>query len=142
MGIDAADINHRLFASKTKNMMIAESEAVKKLQTYADGKISVVAFNADEIRVLDIKRENFDAFIEVARSLEGALVAISVRRSDGDTGCRVSMRSSSDLINVAEICSVFGGGGHVRAAGCTIDTEDVNEAVRLIVKETERRLMQ
>ena len=107
----------------------------------ADGKISVVAFNADEIREMGIKRENFDAFIEVARSLEGSLVAISVRRSDGDTGCRVSMRSSCN-VNVAEICSVFGGGGHVRAAGCTIDTEDVNEAVRLIVKETERRLMQ
>lgn len=139
LGIDSADINHRLFSSKTRLMMIAEAESVKKLRTYADGKIAVVAFNADEIRELGIKRENFDAFIEVARSLEGAEIAISVRRSDGDTGCRVSMRSASD-VNVAEICAVFGGGGHVRAAGCTVNTEDVEEAVRLIVAETERRI--
>jgi len=139
LGIDASDINHRLFSSKTRLMMIAEAESVKKLRTFANGKIAVVAFTADEIRELGIKRENFDAFIEVARSLDGAKVAISVRRSDGDTGCRVSMRSSSD-VNVSDICAVFGGGGHVRAAGCTIDTEDVDEAVRLIVKETESRL--
>jgi len=139
LGIDASDINHRLFSSKTRLMMIAEAESVKKLRTFADGKIAVVAFTADEIRELGIKRENFDAFIEVARSLEGAEVAISVRRSDGDQGCRVSMRSASD-VNVAEICSVFGGGGHVRAAGCTVDTEDVEEALRLIVAETERRM--
>jgi len=139
LGIDASDINHRLFSSKTRLMMIAEAESVKKLRTFANGKIAVVAFTADEIRELGIKRENFDAFIEVARSLEGAEVAISVRYSDGDTGCRVSMRSASD-VNVAEICAVFGGGGHVRAAGCTIDTEDVEEAVKLIVSETERRI--
>ena len=139
LGIDASDINHRLFSSKTKLMMIAEAESVKKLKTFANGKIAVVAFNADEIRTLGIKRENFDAFIEIARSLEGAEVAISVRRTDGDSGCRISMRSASD-VNVAEICGVFGGGGHVRAAGCTINTEDVDEAVRIIVKETEGRL--
>ncbi len=138
-GIDASDINHRLFSSKTKSTLIAEAAAVKKMCSYHNGRISVVAFNADEIRELSISRENFDAFIEVARSLEGADVAISVRRADGDTACRVSMRSSAD-VNVAEICSVFGGGGHVRAAGCSIETEDVQEAVRLIVCETEKAM--
>jgi len=35
-------------------------------------------------------------------------------------GWRVSMRSMSPLVDVAKIASEFGGGGHPRAAGCTI----------------------
>jgi phosphoesterase RecJ-like protein len=33
---------------------------------------------------------------------------------------RVSMRSMSNDVDVAAIASVFGGGGHPRAAGCTV----------------------
>ena len=37
-----------------------------------------------------------------------------------DSGYRVSMRSLSDDVDVAAIASVFGGGGHPRAAGCSV----------------------
>jgi phosphoesterase RecJ-like protein len=35
-------------------------------------------------------------------------------------GWRVSLRSLSDDVDVAAIASVFGGGGHPRAAGCSV----------------------
>ncbi len=37
-----------------------------------------------------------------------------------DSGWRVSMRSPHLHVNVAEICNLFGGGGHPRAAGCVL----------------------
>ena len=55
--------------------------------------------------------------------------------SDKET--RVSLRSKGMDVNA--VAAVFGGGGHVRAAGCTLD-KPLDEAKKLIVKEIEKRL--
>jgi phosphoesterase RecJ-like protein len=49
---------------------------------------------------------------------EGSRVAAILYSND--RGWRVSMRSMIDEVDVAAIAAVFGGGGHPRAAGCTI----------------------
>jgi bifunctional oligoribonuclease and PAP phosphatase NrnA len=48
-----------------------------------------------------------------------------------DSGWRVSMRSLSEDVDVAKIASEFGGGGHPRAAGCTIVGGDLEKQVFL-----------
>ena len=49
---------------------------------------------------------------------EGVEVGITVRERElGEY--KISMRSARD-VNVSAICQVFGGGGHVKAAGCTL----------------------
>lgn len=138
--IDAADINHRLFDSKTRSELNAVAAAAESLVTFRNGRISVVALGPEKLSALDIERENYDAFIETARSLAGSDVAVSVRPEPGETGCRVSMRSTGD-VDVSRVCAAFGGGGHIRAAGCTVETPDVGEAVRLIVAETEKQMI-
>ena len=138
-GIDFADINHRLFVVKPMSALAVESAAIKRLRTYHDGKISVVAIDYPDIVYLGLSRENLDLLIETARALEGALVAISVRRDEADGAFRVSMRSVCD-VDVSDICAVFGGGGHTRAAGCSINARDLETAVSLVVSETEKRL--
>lgn len=49
---------------------------------------------------------------------EGSLVAAILYAND--EGWRVSMRSIRHEVDVAAIAATFGGGGHPRAAGCTI----------------------
>ncbi len=137
-GIDFADINHRLFVSKPMSALAVESAAIKRLRTYRDGKISVVAIDYPDIVYLGLSFENLDLLIETARALEGALVAVSVRRDEPDGAFRVSMRSVCE-IDVSDICAVFGGGGHVRAAGCSITANDLETAVSLVVSEIERK---
>ena len=48
---------------------------------------------------------------------------------------RVSMRSNVGGVNVAEICASFGGGGHICAAGCSVDAPDIDAAIAEIVKK-------
>jgi phosphoesterase RecJ-like protein len=50
---------------------------------------------------------------------EGVEVGITVREHEPGV-FRVSLRSAND-VNVSEICKTFGGGGHIKAAGCTIE---------------------
>ena len=43
------------------------------------------------------------------------------------------MRSRN--VNVSEICALFGGGGHVSAAGCTIEGAAAKERIERAVGE-------
>lgn len=61
---------------------------------------------------------DLDGIIDELRSTEGIEVAILLdEREPGEY--KVSMRSN-DFVDVSRICTYFGGGGHVKAAGCTI----------------------
>ena len=89
----------------------------KVLQTlafYNDGKISTLEINRD----LYDKDVNTDNFISFARYIEGVDVAVLFKAVEPAV-TRVSMRSQDT--DVAAIALSFGGGGHVRAAGCTVE---------------------
>ena len=89
----------------------------KVLQTlafYNDGNISSLDINSD----LYDKVVNSVNFISFARYIEGVDVAVLFKAVEPAV-TRVSMRSQDT--DVAEIALSFGGGGHVRAAGCTVE---------------------
>lgn len=58
-----------------------------------------------------------EGLVEIGRDLEGVEVSIFLRESE--KGFKASLRSS-EYVNVSEVASIFSGGGHVRAAGCTL----------------------
>ena len=47
---------------------------------------------------------------------------------------KVSLRSFDDRIDVSKVASVFGGGGHKRAAGCMIKDEDFETSKKNLIK--------
>lgn len=58
-----------------------------------------------------------EGLVEIGRDLEGVEVSVFLRETD--KGFKASLRSN-DYVNVAEVASIFSGGGHIRAAGCTL----------------------
>ena len=138
-GIDAAEINRLLFDTKSPARLHAEKVGLDNLKLCFDGRVAVVALDHGDIERLGIDHEEFDAFIDAARCVEGAEVAISVRRASPDENFRVSMRSMSK-VDVSSVCSAFGGGGHVKAAGCSIEADSVQEAVEKLLREVMKQL--
>ena len=99
-----------------------------------DGKLVICAL--DKKTKAGIPNEYFENAVNIARSVRGALVSCAVKEKDTQEGSfRVSMRSNEGGANVADLCAHFGGGGHVRAAGCSIDAPDIDGAVAEIVKK-------
>lgn len=138
-GADAADINHRLFESKTLKQISAEAEAARRLRTFMDGRIASVTIPYSSRYALGLTDESLETVIDVPRSIGGVEVAFSVRQSEDKPFFRVSMRSSVDF-DVAAICKKFGGGGHVRAAGCSLEASDIDEAENLIAAAVMEKL--
>ena len=139
-GIDASDINRRLFEIKTASSLRAMSLAIENMNVYCNGRISIVALDKDQIDRANILPEDCDMFIEAARSVEGSEIAIAIRKTSDADDFRVSMRSSGNA-DVSSVCRYFGGGGHVKAAGCSVAAKNINEALLLVLKEAERQLV-
>ena len=131
-GIDFSDINRRLFHSKSAEQIKAEGFISSKLMTALDGKISYATLSKKDREALGISAEYFETAIDIVRSVRNSEIAIFAREND-DGSVKASMRSVG--FNVASIAAEFGGGGHVRAAGCTLPTNSAEEGVTLLIEK-------
>lgn len=130
-GIDCAEINHRLFDSKSMGQLRAEAMGALRLQVFHGGRMAVIAFGYADRQAAGLSDCDLETLIDVARSLAGVEVAVTVRQpSDADV-FRVSTRSAGSY-NVAALCARFGGGGHEKAAGCTLTAPDIDSAVAIL----------
>ncbi|WP_432718823.1 DHH family phosphoesterase [Pectinatus frisingensis] len=86
---------------------------INSLELYNDGTVAVIG--ADK-NIVD-NCTSTEGFVDIARIVEGVDVAVLVKYA-GDELTRISMRSKNT--DVATIAEALGGGGHVRAAGCTL----------------------
>ena len=89
------------------------AKVLPSLTFEADGKIAYLTITND----LYNKDANTDSFVNYPRYIDGVEVAIMFKAVEPKV-TRVSMRSSN--LDVAQVALFFGGGGHIRAAGCTI----------------------
>ena len=133
-GIDCADINHKLLEARTLDQLRAQAAGISNLHLFADGKVAIVTFPYALKAALDLCDEHLETLIDVARSLAGVKVAIAIRQPGTGGTFRVSTRSNCDY-DVSALCARFGGGGHKKAAGCTITAADTDEAMNRIVRE-------
>jgi phosphoesterase RecJ-like protein len=135
--VDAADINHRLFEIKSDGQLRAEAFAIEHTDTSHDGKIAWVTITQRDKEKLRVEEEHLETVIDVVRSRAGVEIAVAIRETP--TGeYRASMRSNG--FDVASVAAVFGGGGHMRAAGCTVRAHTADEALSAILDEIKRQL--
>ena len=105
---------------------------------YRNGEIAVMQITDALIQDVGACEDDLDNISSLARSMEGVEIGIVVReRAPGIS--KISMRSSNRA-NVSSICSHFGGGGHIRAAGCTISLPPAQAEEKIIAEITAHNL--
>lgn len=135
---DPAEINHLLFEVKSEKLLMAERLGSERLTRYCDGALGIITFPASLKKEHGLTDEHLETLVDIPRSLEGVRIAVAIRQPADVPAFRVSMRSNTDF-DVAAVCARFGGGGHVKAAGCTINdpaittTEQAAEAVAAVI---------
>ena len=97
-----------------------------RAEQYFDGRLVVSWENWKDWRELGSERDS-DLLYQTLLSI-GGIEAAAVIREQNDGICVVGLRSITNL-DVGDIARFFGGGGHRKAAGCSIsgDLEDVTE---------------
>lgn len=131
-GIDAADINRRVFETKSKPFLHFETMALNSIRLYCDGKCAVMTLTDDMYKRAGISESETHAIASLPRQIEGVLVGITVKERGNGT-YRVSLRTN-EPVDASEICGIFGGGGHRLASGCDVNAKTMQGAVNLLLK--------
>lgn len=119
IGIDKKKIILNIYQNKSMEKTKLFIKVLENLETYSDNQIAIVQVTNDILLETGAKMEETEGIISFVRDIEPVEVAIMLKEFETKE-IKVSMRSKR-YVDVSEICSKFSGGGHVRAAGCTIN---------------------
>ena len=136
-GIDHSRILDETFYSKSYNQMQIMGRALLESIRMLDGKVIFSAIRKKDMDFFCVKPADLDGIVAQLRSIRGVDTAIFLYEL-GNQEWKVSLRSSS-LVDVSKVAAAFGGGGHVRAAGCTLQGS-VYDVVNNIVKLVDQQL--
>ena len=106
--------------------LVTLTKVLETIELHHNGKIATMLIPRN---VSEDPADNTEGFINYARSIDGVEVAVLLKVIDERT-VRVSFRSHR--ADVSQIAVSFGGGGHIRAAGCTI-YDSLQNAQRLVI---------
>lgn len=87
------------------------------ISEWLSGRVVYAAIDRKTMDQFGVGNKEMDGFIDQLRTTRGALCAVFLYQAK-DGQYKVSLRSNSDQLNVAAVAQAFGGGGHIKAAGC------------------------
>lgn len=117
-GIDLPGLHRRLFDETPWRRLVLRGRALAGARSLLAGRLSLAVLSADDLAAAGAGPGDTDGIVEALRSAEGTVVA-GLARADGDGALRVSLRASSDAVDVSAIAREEDGGGHRAAAGFT-----------------------
>lgn len=123
-GVKPHVISEQLEKKSLENIRILP-KVLETLELFANNTIACICISKDILTICD----NTEGFIDFPRVIDGVDLAIMVKYID-DSSCRISMRSKA--VDVSKIATYFGGGGHKKAAGCTLN-QTLDESKKTIV---------
>ena len=130
-------INRAMFTVKSRGQLAAETFMLQNMEYHADGRITVIWATRAVCEQHGVDEKDMEGLTSLGLQPEGVEVGITVReREPGEF--KISMRSARD-VNVSAICKQFGGGGHVKAAGCTL-TGSIDEIREKLLSAAEAAL--
>lgn len=136
-GISLVDIHHQIFDQKPLAKVELLRRALNQLELHADGKCAIMSLRLKDFEESGAEESLSEGLIDHARSIQGVEVAILLKEIDSGK-VRVGLRSNL-WFNVNETAARFGGGGHKRAAGCTMETS-LEEAEQILVQVIEEEM--
>jgi phosphoesterase RecJ-like protein len=135
-GVNVSKIYRQSMMIITKSKFEIQKIAMDRLEFFADGKIAFTYITKEDDSKVDMQAGDHDGIVEIGRNIKG--VEISIFLYEKEKGFKVSLRSN-DYVDVSEICMIFGGGGHVKAAGATINM-NLEDAKKIIISEATKHL--
>ena len=136
-GINYPKIVDDTFYTKTYNQNRILGYALLNSKLYLDGKVILTYLTKETMQEFECTPKELDGIVNQLRVTKDTVVAVFLYESE-DGSYKASFRVNGEF-NVAEIALVFGGGGHIKAAGCNL-FGPIDEVIGRILAEIEKRL--
>ena len=137
-GIDTTEIIDGSFYRKTYVQNQVLGRALLESVLFMDGRCIFSSVTKKEMEFYGVTNKDLDGIIDQLRLTAGVEVAIFMYET-GNSEFKVSMRSCR-YVDVSQIAAYLGGGGHVRAAGCTM-SGTLHDVLNNLAPHIERQIL-
>ncbi|KRE51693.1 DHH family phosphoesterase [Paenibacillus sp. Soil724D2] len=138
LGVQGSVIAEQVLERVTYSQIVLLQRALSTLSFANDRKLAWLAVSLADLELTGASSDDLDGLVNYPRNVEGVEVGMLFKEKAVGV-IKVSLRSSG-LVDVAAIAQSLGGGGHVRASGCTIQGT-LEEAVAKMVQEVGNKLI-
>lgn len=137
LGAECHNIATELYRSRSRNKTMLIAKSIEAMRFYMNDTVCIIPMTQELLEECNISSNDTEGIIDYAISINGVEIGISMC-AEKENEYKVSFRSRARHVN--EIAAVFGGGGHIYAAGCRIcgKTEDVIDKILKAIRDTEK----
>ncbi len=132
-GADFKLFNRKLFQTESKTALKARAYIIDVMEQAFDGKVTYALIDDAALSAIGATKEDTEGLIDVLRSVDGTEAAFLLKTYEDSI--KVSMRTAT-YVDAAKLLGALGGGGHVRAAGCTLHMS-MEEAKNIVLHALE-----
>nr|WP_223829869.1 bifunctional oligoribonuclease/PAP phosphatase NrnA [Paenibacillus arenilitoris] len=129
-GVPGSELADRLLEKMTMAKLKLLKLSLNRLTFTDNQEIGWVYIAKNDLQNTNAVPEDLEGIVNYALNVDGVQVGILFKETEDGT-VKASLRSAGKA-NVAEIAQSFGGGGHVRAAGCRLDGPLTDATARLV----------
>ncbi|MEW4369283.1 DHH family phosphoesterase [Paenibacillus kandeliae] len=135
LGVKGPDLAETLLEEVTLPQVKVLGLALSTLELEENGRIAHVYVTPEHMIQAGAENEDLEGIVNYPRNIQGVEVGIFFKVID-DHAVKASLRSAG-RIDVAAVAQHFGGGGHIKAAGCRLEgsLEQVKQQVVSYIKE-------
>ena len=116
-GVNISKIYKQMLETRSRASFELKRIALNRMEFLEDGKIAFTYITKRDEKKTKAEFGDYEGIVNEGKNIEG--VEVSVFLHELDDGFKASLRSNN-YVNVSDVCLMFGGGGHVRAAGATM----------------------
>jgi len=127
-----------IYSNYPLEMLKLQALAMQNITFANDGAVAFICVTRDQFRATGTSPVDTQEFANIARGIRGVEVGVFLREEGSSRKIKASLRSAGTA-DVRAVAEEFGGGGHYRAAGCTIDGT-LDEAQRALAEAIGRRM--
>lgn len=136
IGIDFSELHRILFENKKFNRVKLYGKIINNLELI-NGKVCIMELTKKMLTDLNVDESDTSDLVNIGMEIEGVEVAALLKEKGNLV--KVSLRSKS-IVDVRKIAENFGGGGHMRASGLSLN-KDLKEAKEIMIKAIEKELI-
>ncbi|HUG17292.1 MAG TPA: DHHA1 domain-containing protein, partial [Thermomicrobiales bacterium] len=136
-GASLSRIHRDSLAHLSWTTMALWGRMLQRIGQRLDGRVVYTLLTEEMLGETGARQDDADGIVEFIATARDASIALLCREI-GPRETRISIRTA-DSVDATAIASAFGGGGHSRRAGCTIQ-EPLDVAIDLVLREAAANL--
>ncbi len=136
-GIDFTEIHRIIFENKQFERVKLYGRVIEDMRLVLNSKVCIMKITDALFNELNIGKGDTSDILIFGTQIDSVEVTILLKESED--GLKVSLRSKN-IIDVRKLSEEFGGGGHTRAAGFSVN-KPLREIEQILINKLEKELM-